>query len=174
MTSFWVCNKHNTFVSIPHPGPQLVCQPDLPEHLRDGRVLGVRLKGGQMQSTVSVGTIGVFCVEPIALDHKFCYIAARVIPVGQAVGADLAQDAVSGADALDAFLHKGVTEVFWPKAISLRSSASVIGATAPLRCWICTSLLYGIFKLYQTHSDRDMILKKVSANMENARHCLAN
>ena len=112
MTSFWVCNKHNTFVSIPHPGPQLVCQPDLPEHLRDGRVLGVRLKGGQMQSTVSVGTIGVFCVEPIALDHKFCYIAARVIPVGQAVGADLAQDAVSGANTLDAFLHKGVAEVF--------------------------------------------------------------
>ena len=100
------------FVSIPHPRPQLVCQPDLPEHLRDGRVLGVRLKGGQMQSTVSVGTIGVFCVEPIALDHKFCYIAAGVIPVGQAVGADLAQDAVSGANTLDAFLHKGVAEVF--------------------------------------------------------------
>ena len=42
----------------------------------------------------------------------FRYIAAGKIPVGQAVGADLAQDAVSGADALDAFLHKRGTEVF--------------------------------------------------------------
>ena len=41
----------------------------------------------------------------------FRYIAAGKIPVGQAVGADLAQDAISGADALDALLHKGVAEV---------------------------------------------------------------
>ena len=99
------------FVSIPHPGPQLVCQSDLPEHFRDGWVLGIRLKGGQVQSAVSVGTIGVFRVEPVALNHKLCHIAAGKIPVRQAVGANLTQDAVSGADALDAFLHKGIAKV---------------------------------------------------------------
>ena len=59
-----------------------------------------------MQSAVPVGTVGVLGVEPATLNHKFRYIAVGKIPVGQAVGADLAQDAVSGADALDAFLHK--------------------------------------------------------------------
>ena len=34
------------FVGIPHPGPQLVCQSDFPEHFGDGRVLGIRLEGG--------------------------------------------------------------------------------------------------------------------------------
>ncbi len=78
------------FVSIPHPGPKLICQPDFPEHFGDGRILGIRLKGGQVQSAVPVGTVGVLGVESVALDHKFRYIAAEKIPVGQAVGADLA------------------------------------------------------------------------------------
>ena len=46
-----------------------------------------------------VGAVGVFSVEPVALDQKFCHIAAGKIAVCQAVGADLPQDAVSGADA---------------------------------------------------------------------------
>ena len=29
------------FVSIPHPGPQLICQPDLPEHFGDGRLRSI-------------------------------------------------------------------------------------------------------------------------------------
>ena len=61
-----------------------------------------------MQSAVSVGTIGVFRVEPVALNHKLCHIAAGKIPMRQAVGTNLPQDAVSGADALEAFLHKGI------------------------------------------------------------------
>ena len=64
-----------------------------------------------MQGTMSVRTVGVLCVKPVALDHEFCHIAAGIIPVRQAVGADLAQDTVSGADALDALLHKGVAEM---------------------------------------------------------------
>ena len=64
-----------------------------------------------MQGTMPVRTVGIFGIEPVALDHKLCHIAAGVIPVRQAVGADLAQDTVSGADALDAFLHKGVAEM---------------------------------------------------------------
>ena len=55
---------------------------------------------------MSVGTVDVFGVETVMLDHEFCHITTRIIPMCQAVGADLAQDAVSGADALDAFLHK--------------------------------------------------------------------
>lgn len=69
------------FVSIPHPGPRLIRQSDLSEHFRDGRVLGIRLKGGQVQSAVSVGTVGVLRIEPVTLDYKLCHIAAGVIPV---------------------------------------------------------------------------------------------
>ena len=64
-----------------------------------------------MQSAVPVGTVGIFGVEPVTLNYEFCHIAAGVIPVRQAVGENFAQDAVSGADALEALLHKGVTEV---------------------------------------------------------------
>ena len=60
---------------------------------------------------MSVGTVDVFGVETVMLDHEFCHITTRIIPMCQAVGADLAQDAVSGADTLDALLHKGVAEV---------------------------------------------------------------
>ena len=64
-----------------------------------------------MQRAVPVGTVGVFGVEPVTLDHKFCHIAAGIILMSQNVGAYLAQDTVSGADTLDTFLHKGVAEV---------------------------------------------------------------
>ena len=39
------------------------------DSLGDGRILCIRLKRGQMQSTVTVGTVGVFSVEPVSYTH---------------------------------------------------------------------------------------------------------
>ena len=69
-----------------------------------------------------MGTVGVLGVEAVTLNHKFRYIAAGKIAVCQTVGAYLTQDTVSGADTLDALLHKGVAEVFLTK-----SDQSVVG-----------------------------------------------
>ena len=51
---------------------------------------------------MSVGTICIFGVESVALNHKLCHMATRIIPVYQSVRTNLAQDVVSGADAIDA------------------------------------------------------------------------
>ena len=103
------------FVSIAHTGSQFISQADFPEHLRDRWVFGVRFKGRKVESPVSVGTVGILSVEPVPLYYELCHISAGIVPVCQTVGKNLPQDSVSGADAVNPFLHKGVIEMFLSK-----------------------------------------------------------
>lgn len=56
--------------------PQLVRHPNLAEHFEDRRVLGIRLKRGQVQGAMPVRTVGVLSIELVTLNHKFRHIAA--------------------------------------------------------------------------------------------------
>ena len=105
---------------ISHPGPRLVRKPNFPEHPGDGRVLGKGLRRGQ--GTMPVGDTGILREDAVALNHELGHIAACIVPVCQAVGADLVQDIVSGADSLEAVQHEGIVQV-----LLAESNHSVVG-----------------------------------------------
>ena len=63
------------FISIPHPGPQLVRQSNLTEHFGAGRILGIRLKRGQIQDAIPITEVShagksAWCSFAMWIDRK--------------------------------------------------------------------------------------------------------